>query len=137
MTFFDSYTLHGGANITIQDENVINSREMLTTYAGYRLNASNGLVYKMNPNGTWVSLGYYWVDPTGEAPNYEVRATLNSGDNPTGTEGSWLALTSTRDWYLVQSSAGATMCNLTIEIRDAATQTVRDTATVYLEAEYA
>ncbi len=61
-----------------------------------------------------------WVNPKSAAPgSYEIRATLNSGDGPVGTVGSWLALTSTRTWSLTKPGfvAGSRECELTIEIR--------------------
>ena len=75
-----------------------------------------------------------WVRPKGAAPgSYECRATLNSGVTPSGTLGSWLALTSTRTWGLVQSTIGSTTCVLTVEIRRGTT--VLATSTVTLNAE--
>lgn len=134
MTFFDSYTLHGGDLIDIRDVEIIQAGGGSFTLSGYRLH-SNGTVYKLGPGGgASASLGYDWVTPTSNAPNYDVRATLVSGDTPSGTLNSWLPLSSSRSWSLT-AVADAYACTLTIEIRDAATQTIRDTASVYLEVE--
>ena len=77
--------------------------------------------------------GSNWITPTSSASLYEVRATKVSGDafQPTGSAlGTWLACTSNRQWQLLLTGLGRFDCVLTIEIRDAATQTVRDTATI-------
>lgn len=77
--------------------------------------------------------GTNWITPTTSASLYEVRATKVSGDafQPTGSAlGTWLPCTSNRQWQLMLTGLGRFDCVLTIEIRDAATQTVRDTATI-------
>lgn len=73
-----------------------------------------------------------WVTPTSSASLYEVRATKVSGDTPNAGSAlnTWLACSTTRSWALYLTGAGRFDCVLTIEIRDAATQTVRDTATI-------
>ena len=76
-----------------------------------------------------------WITPKANAPSdYEARATLDSGDTPTGTLGSWLALTSNRAWSLTQSTVGNKQAILTIEIRKGSGATLAS-ATITLEAE--
>ena len=109
-----------------------------TTYGIY----SNGLIaaFATSTNGganDGLTNGTNWVTPTSSASLYEVRATKVSGDafQPTGSAlGVWLPCTSNREWQLMLSGAGRFDCVLTIEIRDAATQTVRDTATITMMA---
>ena len=75
--------------------------------------------------------GTNWVTPTGSASNYEVRATLQSGSNPnTGTMNTWLACTSDRAWTISITGFNDVQSVILIEIRDSATQTVRDSATI-------
>ena len=76
--------------------------------------------------------GSNWITPTSSASLYEVRATKVSGDTPNAGSAlnTWLACTTTRSWALYLTGLGRFDCVLTIEIRDAATQTVRDTATI-------
>ena len=77
-----------------------------------------------------------WINPKASAPgSYEIRATLVSGDTPSGTLGSWLALTSNRTWTNNKPGGlpGVRSCQLTIEIRLGST--VLDTTTVNLYAE--
>lgn len=79
-----------------------------------------------------------WISPKSAAPgSYEIRATLNSGDTPTGTLGSWLALSSNRTWTLTKPGTllGIRECELTIEIGFGGT--VLDSTIVTLTAETA
>ncbi len=96
--------------------------------------------FSTNGGGTDGSTSYTsWVTPQSEtnAALYEVRATKVSGDafQPTGSAlGTWLPLTSDRGWDLNLTGVGRFDCVLTIEIRDAATQTIQDTATITMMA---
>lgn len=62
-----------------------------------------------------------WIAPKSAAgADYEARATVLTGALTTGTTGSWLALSTTREWSVTQSGgAGTTECVLLIEIRAA------------------
>ncbi len=75
---------------------------------------------------------------SGALADYDVKCTVNSGTTPSGSaNGSWLNLATFRYWYLTDTSSigGVITCNLTIEIRNAITTTVIDTATVILKAQ--
>lgn len=103
-----------------------------TATNGYRLN-SNGKVYD-NGNGTY-SFIEDWVTPTGAASSYEALVTVTSGSLSSGTSGSWLALSSTRDWTVTRTSVGTNTCTFTVDIRKVGTTTVLDSATITIEAE--
>lgn len=63
---------------------------------------------------------YDWGSPnaTTLGDGYEARLTKNSGTNPTGSAlGTWLALSSQRDWTLQQVGVGSVTANVTLEIR--------------------
>jgi hypothetical protein len=79
---------------------------------------------------SWISSGYNLGD-------YSIRVTVNSGTTPTGTIGSWLALSSNRTWSLSQSSgaSGTKTCSLKVEIKENASGTILDTATYTLTAD--
>ena len=103
-----------------------------TAEAGYRLN-SNGKVYK-NQNGSLTEIET-WCTPTSEASNYEARVTLISGTTPSGSVGTWVALSSTRDWTIQETIPGDTdTSSFTVEIRRTGTTTVLDSATIDLSA---
>ena len=101
---------------------------------------SYGGTYAGEPTGQWNLYGE--IEPT-LAAGFEVRATLVSaqnGDGPTiftGTLGSWETLDTARTWELTSefnspSSIRQAVRILFFEIRDVATSTVLDSATIDL-----
>lgn len=102
--------------------------------AGFRLNTSGDAqkgtgttsVTYSNITGEWLVSGF-------SASDFECRATVQSGDNPTtGTLNTWEALSSTRTWEQIQTSVGSRSGVLLIEIREAATGYVHASASVTL-----
>ena len=95
---------------------------------------SNGKVYRSTIGG---AVSYYedWL-LSGAAGDYQVRATVTSGSVSGSATGSWLALTSTRAWSVTDNFAGgpSATANITVEIRDTATNTVRASASITLNA---
>lgn len=59
----------------------------------------------------------YWVTPASSASEWEIRATLDSGDTPTGSLGVWQTLATDREWSLSRSNVGSSSCTLTFEFR--------------------
>jgi hypothetical protein len=103
-----------------------------TAEAGYRLGA-DGKVYKY-VTGVFTELET-WCTPTTSASNYEARVTINSGSTPTGSVGSWVALSSTRDWTISESTSGVNnVSNFTVEIRRVGGTSSLDSATIDLTA---
>jgi hypothetical protein len=100
--------------------------------AGYRL-TSAGLAQSL-VDITFTTLET-WCTPTSEAVNYEVFATLVSGSTPSGTIGSWVALSTTQDWVLSSNIGLSQVCQLSLQIRRIATATVLATATIDLDAD--
>jgi hypothetical protein len=67
--------------------------------------------------------------------DYEIKCTVNSGTTPSGSStGVWLPLSSTVQWYLFETGESSKTCNLTIAIRDAATQTEQGSRTTTITA---
>lgn len=117
--------------ITIGDEIIGHSVGSGTATAGYRVNTS-GIAEKRDGASyttleTWLSFG--------SASSYEVRATVTSGAVTSGTTGSWLALSSSQEWLVQRGTVGISNAVLTIEIRNATSLVVVDSADVDLEAE--
>jgi hypothetical protein len=79
-----------------------------------------------------------WLGGTGGvASNYEVRATLTSGTAPSsGTLNSWLNCGTDRSWSNSNSARdGSTVSStITVEIREAATGVVKDSASIVINA---
>lgn len=97
--------------------------------------------YRVKNDGTCDSTANNTLDEgtwllAGSVGDYEVRATLNSGSLASGTTGSWLSCSTTREWAVTVTSdlGGTQAANLTIEIRDTATSTVRASCTVSITA---
>lgn len=103
-----------------------------TAEAGYRLGA-DGKVYKYE-NGVFTEIET-WCTPTSQASNYEARVTVNSGSTPTGSVGTWAALSSTRSWTISETTSGVNnLSNFNVEIRRTGTTTVLDSAVIDLTA---
>jgi hypothetical protein len=96
--------------------------------------------YSVRSDGTVQTNGSFfenWISDPASAGNYEVQAVLSSGDTPSGTLGSYLALTSNRTWTLTNPISGTTKaCVLTVTIRKTGTATVLATATITMSAEH-
>lgn len=103
-----------------------------TATADYRL-ADDGIAYRRNFSGTSVAISSQWM-LSGAVADYECKATLVSGSTPTGTFGSWLALSTARTWG-ISTSAGIVDSVITVEIRLASSGVVLDSATIRLHAE--
>jgi hypothetical protein len=95
--------------------------------------------YKINADGTVTDQDNTFLENwlfSGSASDYQVRATLASGTSPGGSAvGSWLACSTNRSWSEgVSAGGGSVTCTLTIEIRDVATNTVRTSASIIINA---
>lgn len=108
-------------------------RVAATATAGYRINPSTGYADK-NINGTYSQIEQ-WSFPISEAINYEVKATVLAGTVDSGTTGSFLTTTASREWQKVQSVNGIDTVQLQFEIREAGGSTILDTWYVTLTAE--
>lgn len=101
--------------------------------ASFRI-AANGKWYTGNTVGATVERGD-WVLPNGNANLYSVRVTRTGGSATsfnTGTDGSWVALTSDRTWSLLETTDGNATKNIifTVELAlTASTGTVISTTT--------
>lgn len=116
----------GGANIanhTISSTDAVNG-------AGYRL-ASSGDAQQDAGAGSYSNIAGEWL-VTGAAADYEVRVTETSGTLSTGITGVWQALSANRTWTVVASVGLDKSCTISVSIRDVATSTVQDTATITL-----
>lgn len=121
-----------GAIISISDEIVSSSTlGTATAIAGYRLNSSG--IIESRVQSSYTNLGN-WVTPTSQAANYEVFATLNFG-SASGPFGSWVALSSSREWTASATIGNADSAGVFIEIRRIGTTTVLDSALIDLVAD--
>lgn len=117
--------------ITDQFVSVVSGGTSAAT-AGYRL-LSNGKV-QVTVGSTWTD-AEQWCTPTSVSGDYEALVTVTSGTLSSGTAGSWLALSSNREWTRVANVPQYQTCEFTVQIRKIGTSTVLDTATITLEAD--
>lgn len=101
-----------------------------TATAIYRL-SSDGSAYSSS-SGT-LDLLEIWLD-SGTASGFEVRATVTSGTLSSGTTGSWQVLSTDRSWTVTRSAVGVKSATMTVEIRNATTLAVLDSASITLQA---
>jgi hypothetical protein len=123
-----------GDQITISNVNIDSTVvDPGTAIARYELQSDGDI--ERTVSSTTSDIGD-WITPKINMANYEVRATLNSGDTPSGSAlNSWLSLGTTRNWALIESGAGSSSsCSLNVEIRRASDGTVLDSATISMSA---
>ena len=100
--------------------------------------------FRLNTNGTITTTGNLtsysdtnWYEPTttGIGSSYQVQVTA-SGDTSslTGTLNSYQTISSARSWTLETSSIQQSV-TLSVSVRDVATSTVQDTATITMTVE--
>lgn len=123
------------AVITISNQS-ISDLDASAAYAYYFLTAGGQVEQSTSAGGTSPTNLEQWCTPTSQASNYEALITVTSGvlSGGSGT-GTWLALSTTRNWYVEEFTSGNTnICTFTVQIRRIGTATVLDTATIDLEA---
>ena len=103
--------------------------------AGYRLNTS-GAAEALQGIGSYSTLET-WLT-SGDASLLEARATVTAGTLTSGTTGSWVAISTSPEWYIqdADASPASSDCTLTIEIRHSASGIVLDSATITLSSNY-
>jgi len=104
--------------------------------ATYRL-ASSGGAFRTISSGTLTAISGQWL-LSGSASNYEAFVSVNSGGTgtPGGTFDTWVNLGTTQNWTLTSENSFSTT-TFTVQIRNAATLAVVDTAQVTMEVDSA
>ena len=90
--------------------------------AGFRLGTDGKIYRRLTFGGAYNEIvSAEWLDPKDAAlaDQYEALATVTAGTLTTGTSGSWIALTSDRDWTKTQTSVGTSTVTFTLDIRQA------------------
>jgi hypothetical protein len=126
------------ATITISDQNITGlASPPDTAYAYYFLTSGGQVEQSTEAGGINPSNIEQWCTPTSAVSSYEARVTINSGSLTGGSgAGTWLPLSSTRNWYVSESVSSSTnICEFLVEIRLASTGVVKDSATITLEAQ--
>lgn len=103
---------------TLAGDNAAHTNSVPTNcYAGVSLN-SNGTEYAYSALGsaTGTDLGD-WLE-SGSADQFWARCTLNAGtlDGANSGTGSWLQLSTTRNWAIVRTTVGTDTADIDIDI---------------------
>ena len=123
------------ATVTISNQ-TISDLDASAAYAYYFLTAGGQVEQSTQAGGINPTNLEQWCTPTSAVALFEARVTVTvgvlSGGSGTGT---WLALSTTRNWYVEEFTSGNTNnCTFTVDIRRASTGTIVDTATIDLSA---
>jgi len=107
---------------------------ILQAVTAYRI-ASDGFVYTAaNSTGTYTQQEQ-WISNVALVGDYQALVTA-SGDTPTGPLGAPpVVLSTTRSWELTASPGNAFNTQLTVTIRDTATNTTRATAIINMNSD--
>lgn len=131
----------GVAASSVEITNVTASNSSLAGIGGsatatYRL-ASSGGAFRTISSGTLTAISGQWL-LSGSASDYEAFVSVNSGGTgtPGGTFDTWVNLGTTRNWTLTSENSFSTT-TFTVQIRNAATLAVVDTAQVTMEVDSA
>jgi hypothetical protein len=106
---------------------------ILQAVTAYRV-ASDGFVYTAEGTSASYMPQEQWISNVALVGDYQVRVA-SAGDTPSGTLNTWLALSSTESWELIASPGNSFNTQLTVEIRDTATETVRATAIINMNSD--
>jgi len=102
--------------------------------AGWRCHSDGTVDSGVGTTGVTYNNMHTWL-LSGANSDYQIRATLASGDTPSvGTMDTWEVLSTTRTWENIVTASGQRASTITFEIRDVATSTVQASCSVYLEA---
>lgn len=121
------------ADRTIQD--TITVAELSTGSARYSLfnDGTHSFATTLSGSGSYGT----WVEDVTEADSFEVRATFQAGQVPSGSAfGEWLDLSLTRFWELANSVYFETWCTFRIDVRDKASLQVRGSALITLAVQF-
>ena len=119
--------------VNITDQSISDLRPSARATAGYRLNSSG--IAESIVDVTYTTLETWLL--SGAASDYEVRVTLSLGTLSSGTTGTWQNLGTSRSWTVVAGNSYPEIAEaeIVVEIRDATTLMILDTATITLYAE--
>jgi autotransporter-associated beta strand protein len=84
-------------------------------YAGFALYSTGSIGVVEGSALSYANVGTWRL--SGASSDYEARVTVNSGSLTSGTTGSWLALSASREWYLARTTSGTSTATITVEIR--------------------
>jgi len=128
--------VYSAESITISDRTVSDlDTAPGSVFAGWELQSDGDVQTQEGAVSTDVG---DWITPKVNMANYEVRATLSSGTNPTvGSDAmnTWLSLATSRNWLNQRNTVGTLTSVILVEIRRASDSVVMDSATITLSVD--
>jgi len=126
----------GGPSITLNASYAPSSSTISPTAAACQFElTSGGDIRQTIVTNTVTDVGD-WLVPKFGMSGFDCMLTVNSGTAPSGAAtATWLNLGTTRTWTLTQAVVGSRSNNCTLQIRNAVSLIVLDSATVTMEAE--
>jgi hypothetical protein len=126
-----------GGHILFRQATLVQLFSRNTTATGARTARASwgtvgGDVYMTNASGLY-AFDYAWLQ-AGLVGDYEIRATVIAGFNPTAGDliDTWLSLSTNREWrYQVSGRSKYIDGTIRFDIRDTATSTIQATCTVF------
>ena len=120
----------GGTGVSITNQ-ALTYGAIGTASLTYRLDSSG--VVKRGRGGAYTTLETWLL--SGAASGYDAYVTVTVGALDAGTTGAWVNLGTTRDWTLTAYNSGdSLLCTFTVQIRNASSLVVLDTATIELNS---
>lgn len=131
--------------VRIENHSIVDdlSGLLVPSLASYTIKA-NGTVAKETATSGVELYTDEWISNIVEVPLHEVKATLLSGDTPVGVLNTWTRVLGDQSWYIASDWTpeygfgglhypyAVKNCTLKIEIRDASTYLIKDTANITL-----
>ncbi len=131
--------IFAGAVITLNDQTVSGFAVGGGNAAAFQL-TNDGRVHADIGDGSGFQDTGVWLVPGSISGNYEVRATFvsgfTSGSTITGTFNTYLPLSTSRSWGLSSFGGFAGNYTMTLSLREIATGTVVDTATINISTSF-
>jgi hypothetical protein len=126
----------GGAMVAITDQYLEGQgNAVIAKTVSYRI-MTDGKVYMGVSRNTNGQMDYTELETwllSGVVANYQVKATVTSGTLTSGVT-TWQSCSTLNEWFVTADPGNTKTTYITVEIRDTATSTVRDSAAVVLAA---
>ena len=120
----------GGSGVSITNQ-TLNYGTSGAAAVTYRLNNSGAV--QRGRGGGYTTLETWLL--SGANSGYDAYVTVTVGALTAGTTGAWVNLGTIRDWTLTAYNSGDNeICTFTVQIRNASSLVVLDTATIELNA---
>lgn len=121
---------YGTSNITVAiDDGSLSDFGIGSSSVTFRLNV-NGTITATGNTTTYSDTNWYEPTTTGIGSDYQVRVTATGATGAlTGTLNTYTTISSAQSWTLSSTGPDASV-TLSVSVRDVATSTVQDTATI-------